>query len=232
LTSGAGAFSTIQKAIDTACALDLSIYYVTINVADGTYSGFVLKNYIGVGPIYIVGNTTTPANVDLSGASTNVQGSQWGRTYSLSGVKIANSAGNGMGLNGPGTLNINNMEFGACSAAHIRADNSCFVLGTNGTFKISGNAGYGWLVGFLSLINLDSSTITYTANVAYSQAHCYAQMEGLINVPAVTWTLGGNTVTGKRYNAYANATINTSGGGATFIPGDVAGTTTGDGVYN
>ncbi len=230
-TSG-GAFLTIQKAIDTACALDLSVYAVTINVADGTYSGFVLKNYIGVGPISIVGNTTTPANVDLSGASTNVNGTQWGCTYSLSGVKIANSAGNGMRLTGPGTLNINNMEFGACSGAHIRADNSCFVTCTTGALTISGNAAYGYLSGYLSVINLDSSTVTYTANVAYSQAHCYAQMEGLINVPAVTWTLGGNTVTGKRYNAYANATINTSGGGATFIPGDVAGTTTGDGAYN
>ena len=35
LSSGT-AFSTIQKAIDVACALDLSIYSVTINVADAT----------------------------------------------------------------------------------------------------------------------------------------------------------------------------------------------------
>jgi len=233
LTSGAGAFSTIQKAIDTACALDLSVYKVTINLADGTgYAGFNLKKYVGVGPIEIIGNTTTPANVDLSGAATNVGGNGWSGAYTFKGAKIANSAGNGMGLVGPGSLTIDKIEFGACSAAHIRADNSCFVTCLTGALTISGNAAYGWLSGYLSVINLDSSTVTYTANVAYSQAHCYAQMEGLINVPAVTWTLGGNTVTGKRYNAYANATINTSGGGATFIPGDVAGTTTGDGVYN
>ena len=36
-TSG-GAFLTIQKAIDTAAALDLSVYNVTIQLADGTYT--------------------------------------------------------------------------------------------------------------------------------------------------------------------------------------------------
>ena len=39
--SSGGAFLTIQKAIDTVAALDLSIYNVTVQVADGTYTGAV-----------------------------------------------------------------------------------------------------------------------------------------------------------------------------------------------
>jgi hypothetical protein len=232
LSSGA-AFATIQKAIDVACALDLSIYSVTINVADATgYAAFVLKNYVGVGPISIIGNTTTPSNVDLSGSSTNISGTSWNCRYVINGMKVANSAGNAIAWNGPGSVNINNIEFGACSGAHIRLDNSCFVSGTNGAFKISGAAAYSWLVGFGSQLNLDSSTITYSASVAYSQANCYAQHFGFINLAAVTFTLGGNTITGKRYVTYGVCSINTDNAGATLIPGNVAGTSTGFQGYN
>lgn len=232
LSSGT-AFSTIQKAIDVACALDLSIYSVTINVADATgYAAFVLKNYVGVGPISIIGNTTTPSNVDLSGSSTNISGTAWNCRYVINGMKVANSAGNAIAWNGPGSVNINNIEFGACSAAHIRLDNSCFVNGINGSYKISGAAAYSWLVGFGSQLNLDTSTITYSASVAYSQANCYAQHFGFINLAAVTFTLGGNTITGKRYVTYGVCSINTNGAGASFVPGDVAGTSTGFQGYN
>ena len=62
-TSG-GAFLTIQKAIDTAAALDLSIYNVTIQIADGTYtitSAILGKSAVSAGEIWLVGNETTPA---------------------------------------------------------------------------------------------------------------------------------------------------------------------------
>lgn len=230
-TSG-GAFLTIQKAIDTACALDLSVYAVTINVADGSYGAFVLKNYVGVGPISIIGNVTTPANVNLSGSSTNISGTAWYCRYVIKGMKVANSAGNAIAWGGPGVVEINNLEFGACSGAHIRLDNSCFVNGVSGSFKISGAAAYSWLVGFGSQLNLDSSTITYSASVAYSQSNCYAQHFGFINLAAVTFTLGGNTITGKRYTCYGVCSINTNNAGASFVPGDVAGTSTGFQGYN
>ncbi|WP_292076539.1 hypothetical protein [Mesorhizobium sp.] len=51
-TSG-GAFLTLQKAIDTAATLDLSIFSVTIQCGTGTggTTGLNLKSYVGVGPI-------------------------------------------------------------------------------------------------------------------------------------------------------------------------------------
>src|SRR6185369_10759347 len=56
-------FLTIQKAIDTAAGLDLGIFTITINVADGTYTGgMVPKTLVGAGGIIISGNTTTPTN--------------------------------------------------------------------------------------------------------------------------------------------------------------------------
>ncbi len=70
-TSG-GAFLTIQKAIDTAAALDLSIYNVTIQIADGTYtitSAILGKSAVSAGEIWFVGNETTPANVLLTSST-------------------------------------------------------------------------------------------------------------------------------------------------------------------
>lgn len=234
LAAGSGrAFATIQKAIDTACGLDLGIYSVTINIAGATgYGAFGLKNYVGVGPINIIGDTTTPSNVDLSGSSANITGAGWNASYVVKGMKIANSAGNGIALNGPGSLAIDNMELGACTGAHIRADYYCRVSAISGNIKISGNAGFGYLSGYGAQIDLNNSTVTYSANVAYGTAHCYAQHMGMVNVQSVTFSLGANTVTGQRYNAYGMGYVNSNGAGASFIPGSTAGATSGGGVYN
>ncbi len=73
-----GAFLTIQKAFDVIWGtLDLSTYQVTVQVADGTYTGRVVANGPAVGvkndqsvvassgspPVIIQGNSGTPANV-------------------------------------------------------------------------------------------------------------------------------------------------------------------------
>src|ERR1019366_1497903 len=61
-TSGA-AFLTIQKAVTIVQGLDLNGFTVTIQVADGTYTGGVSANvpFVG-GTVLLNGNTTTPAN--------------------------------------------------------------------------------------------------------------------------------------------------------------------------
>lgn len=84
----AHAFLTGQKAIDVATSLDLSLYSVTIQFADGTYTGtLVLKSFIGAGSIIIQGNPTTPANVLISVTSGHciVAGGVRG-SYTISGL--------------------------------------------------------------------------------------------------------------------------------------------------
>jgi hypothetical protein len=71
--TGGTPFLTIQKAIDTVAALDIDIYDVTIQLADGTYSittALQLKDPIGAGEVCILGNTGTPANVIIDGGGT------------------------------------------------------------------------------------------------------------------------------------------------------------------
>src|SRR5262245_35229457 len=69
--TAAGAFLTIQKAVDTISAsLDLNGFTVTVQVADGTYTGAVaLKNVVGFrtsGDLVIQGNAGSPTNVVVS----------------------------------------------------------------------------------------------------------------------------------------------------------------------
>ena len=70
-TSG-GALLTIQKAIDTVAALDISTYSVTIQVGAGTYTvpASVSGPWVKSGSVTLVGDTTTPSNVVVSVSGT------------------------------------------------------------------------------------------------------------------------------------------------------------------
>lgn len=66
-------FLTIQKAVDVVAMLDISIYDVTIQLADGTYtltSDVILKDPIGAGFVFIDGNSGDNSLVVITGAGT------------------------------------------------------------------------------------------------------------------------------------------------------------------
>lgn len=73
--SAAGAFLTIQKAIDTALSLDLNGFSVTIQAADGIYPGATQigpgVGIVAAGKLAIKGNTGTPGNVVVSATAAN-----------------------------------------------------------------------------------------------------------------------------------------------------------------
>ena len=230
--SAGGAFLTIQKAIDVAAALDLSIYNVTINIADGTYtSGISLKSYVGQGPIAIVGNTGTPANVVISVTSGFcVIGADVRGTYSINGMKlVANTAGfsNILLQGSPTRLNYLNIDFGASGAAHISVSVNAFAS-SSGNTTISGNANIHWSVTLGGTIGDAGKTITISGTPAFAQAFAWAQSHGRI-------TCNGNTfsgpATGVRYYADSLALIDTQGGGAAYLPGNAAGSTATGAVY-
>jgi hypothetical protein len=230
-TSG-GAFLTIQKAIDTACALDLSIYNVTIYVADGTYSGAIsLKPYLGTGPITIIGNTATPENCLLKGSGARISAGSTFATYQMRGFETQTvTSGNSIGLGGIGILELNNWRFGPCAGSHIRADKGAQVSGRLGSFRIAGDAAYFAIAGYSAGIDFNSATISLDASVTFT-ATAYAQYMALVNFQQATFSLGAYSVTGQRYNSTGNSLISSGGGGANFIPGSTAGTTSAGGTY-
>lgn len=228
-TSG-GAFLTIQKAVDTLCSIDLGIYDCTIQIADGTYtSGFTLKQIVsGGGLALIVGNTTTPANALISTTSAHcISGSEIGK-WRVNGLKLqTTTSGYGVTVSGKATsLDLRNMAYGACANGHVVSASGAFVR-FNAAWSITGSSPVHLLATDGSTIIAVGQTCTITGTPALSTfASCSAL--SLMNLTSNTFS---GSATGMRYSVSTLSLINTSGGGATYLPGNASGTNDGTGVY-
>jgi hypothetical protein len=228
-TSG-GAFLTLQKAIDITAALDISIYDVTINVAAGTYTGAVTVNggWIGSGTVSLVGDTTTPSNVILSGTGTRItvqnQGSLRVRGFKMStttsGWCLAAMSNSILTVDGA-------MEFGACAWAHLYAI-YYGVLNVTSNYTINGNAQDHCRAENGGIVKIQSLTITLTGTPAFSSTFARTFTMGMVIGNSSTFS---GSATGKRYQSNQNALIHSGAGGANYFPGDVAGEINSSGVY-
>jgi hypothetical protein len=233
--SAGGAFLTIQKAINVIRdTLDLGGFSVTIAVGAGTYSGTITVSgpWVGAGTVSLVGDTTTPSNVVISTAATAisvgvVQGIP-GSALTLGGFKIASSSGTGILINETATLYINGaMEYGACAVNHISAARASEVI-VLANYTISGNAAIHWSLNNNARFSTAGRTVTLTGTPAFSTAFVLAQRASTIVANGMTFS---GSATGVRYSVSTNGVIDTIGGGATYLPGDTAGTTATGGQY-
>ena len=65
-SSRTGALLTVNKAIELVGGIDLAAFAVTIQLARGRYLDSIRPaNYVGVGPVTILGDTATPSNVTI-----------------------------------------------------------------------------------------------------------------------------------------------------------------------
>ena len=227
-----GAFLTIQKAINTAVTLDLYGFTVTVQIADGTYTGGVdiLVPWLG-GNVTIQGNSGTPSNVVISPTSDDcflIQTIFTG-TLTIKDMKLqTTTGGNGIRHNGTGNLNFQNLVFGACAANHLYADGpGAYILAT-GNYSITGGAGNHWVANLGGSIVAVTKTITITGTPAFSSQ--FALSTTVSSIVPINITFSGSA-TGTRYLANLNAVINTNGGGANYLPGNAAGSTATGGQY-
>lgn len=233
VNNASGGFLTVQKAINVVAALDISIYNVTIQVADGTYTGVNTVNgaWVGSGTVTIIGNTTAPANVVFQGptSANGVVLAANGARISLSSFKIVANGTLGVGLYATtgGSITWTNLEFGACTHYHMYCENGCRIIGGGSNIVISGGAanhiicaGYVRITGF---------TITLTGTPAFSTFITTSRGGGLVEYYSGTFT---GSATGVRYNVGAFGTVFSNGGGASFYPGSTAGSVNALGVYS
>jgi hypothetical protein len=220
-----GAFLTIQKGIDTAAALDVSIYDVDINVADGTYTGAnILKSPVGSGVVNIIGNTATPANVAITVTSGTCFSGNIKSRFFLKGMTLSTvTSGSGVDASGPGAVTLENVNFGTILTTGISVSEYCTVtVGTN--YTIAGNCLFHWIVTRQGTLICRLKTVTLTGTPAWGGGFLFATQGGMAEVD-------GNTFSGSRWTVTTMALIDTAGGGATYLPGNVAGTTTAPGAY-
>lgn len=239
VNDAAGAFLTIQKCVNVAAALDMSIYGTNCNVADGAYNAaVVLKSYVGNGPLNIVGNTGTPANVTITIASNfPFLGQSTLGSYQISGMTLsASTAGYDCILATGGTkISLSTVYFGACGQAAIHATYGAQVL-VNSNYTISGGGTIHWYGDTGGMITVAGRTVTLSGSPVFSTAFAFAGNMSLLVVNGNTFS-GAAGATTPRYNVSNNATISTGGAGTSYLPGTSAGTgtnpgTTPFGLYN
>jgi hypothetical protein len=232
------AFLTIQKAIDTAAALDLSIYDVTIHVADGTYtitSLIDLKAAVGAGQIIIEGNTTTPSNVVFqhnvsSGASGYMfEKDQSVTNYTLKGFK-AETIGPSkfVGLIGQtaGVMYLEDLYLKGCAFALLFASSSYFEINGDMTFEmVENNKNAIAMAPMGSFKTNGGPTFTLVGwNTGGWTGNTFVYVyQG--NAQFYTVTFSGSSV-GKPYNVIWCGVLYRS---STTIPGTTAGTDDGTG---
>lgn len=242
--SAAGAFLTIQKAVNTVAGLDLNIYDVTIDIGDGTYAeNITFKTLVGAGEVKLLGNTATPGNVVLSGSTGGhtigsvTSTDTFVGKYSLQGMKITSSGAGraGIAVNGAGAIVIlrGNLEFGATGSHQIIVIHVGTLL-NQADYTINGSpTGSHAVAAYKGLVVLNNSgaarTVTLTGTPAWSSAFALAIGTSFIRAGNMTFS---GAATGTRCNVTSNSSIDTAGGSlATYFPGDVNGTTSADGEF-
>jgi len=236
--SAGGAFLTIQKAVDVvAYTLDTAGYQVTIQIKDGSYAaGAILKPFVGSLIPIIQGNAVTPANVHVNivaastsaficgrlqgGAPFNIPGdkpAQWIlKNFKITCTQIS------LWLNGVGNVIYHSgLDFGVATLAHINCASGAIIYAM-GNYNISGTTSNHITASQGGRVHHATLTVTFTANMVVNQfillgSGSYAMM------PGQTYTLGGFTVTGQRYNAAQLSLISGTGAGAAYFPGSTGG---------
>jgi hypothetical protein len=229
-TSG-GAFLTVQKAINTVAALDIATYNVTIQVADGTYTGAVAVSgaWLGSGTVTIVGNTTTPTNVIFSTTFADAVAVTNGGRITVSGMELrTTTAGSCLHAQTGGTITVGaSVRFGVAANYHMYVEaNGTIRVAAN--YTISGSAGVHWAALANGIIQAFGNTVTLSGTPAFSSGFAFAGRASLIECYGMTFS---GLATGTRYISGENSLIFTNAGGASYLPGSVAGSTSNGGLY-
>lgn len=221
-----GAFLTMQRAVDVCVKLDLNGYAVTIQVAAGTYAGGIHMTvpFFG-GTVTVVGDTVTPSNVVCSSSAPLYL--ENGSILYFGGFKFTSAAATYAALvSSNSTLYINGkMEYATSGALAANGFGSILI---SAPYTISAGGAVHYWPASNGVISASGLTITLTGTPPFSAAFAYATSMGNLSVFGNTFV---GAATGKRYHADSNAVIFTDGGGANYLPGNVAGETASGGQY-
>ncbi len=234
-------FLTIQKAVDVATQqFDFSFTGdVTISIADGTYTltgSINCDRVVGQGSIVFLGNTTTPANVIItasSGSFSIVSVRRSAVRYSFRGFTLQATGGthNGLDIGALCQAQMDTLVFGSGLNSQIIASNMALFT-INGSYSITAGAAHHIRCSQNStIIYAVALTVTLTGTPAFTSEFVNSDRSAAVSCPASAITFSG-AATGKRYVVATNGLIDTLGGGATYFPGDVAGTSATGGTYN
>jgi len=224
-------FLTLQKAMNVSSSLDLGVFNVTNNVADGTYTaGVDIKPWVGSGTIFFKGNVTTPANVKITVTGddcfANNAGSLSG-TFDISGFQLKTITSGFCILSRlPGRIQYTKIVFDTAPVAHVVSAFGSLIVGY-GANEIIGSTiihGLADTNGVIAWPATDVAAVVYTITGAPNFNVAFVQSGNAGAVSATGFSFVGAGATGKRYVVNVGSIIQTNGGGANYFPGNIAGT--------
>lgn len=233
--SAGSPFLTIQKAVDTIYEkYDLAGNVATIQLADGTYTAGASLNGVPVGyrtgnsPIILQGNAGTPSNTVISVTGNNCIYASMGALLQIQNIKLqTTTSGNCLYASYRAAIHgYAGIIFGACAGSHCVA----LVAGSislNSSYTIAGGAVRHWNAAQKGIIYASSITITLSGTPAFTY---FADFSDIALALVSSNTFSG-AATGTRYVLTTNSVINTNGGGANYLPGNVAGSAASGGQY-
>jgi hypothetical protein len=228
-SSGACAFLTVQKAIDTYYnTIDGAGYACNIQVGNGTYSSFSVTRFgnpVGCIP-ELIGDTTTPSNVILTVTSPSVAlfDLRRGAQLYVKGFKVQ-SLTSGLCFHVSGALLVitGNMDFGTCVDGQLAAEHGGLISITAASYTVSGGGAFHWRAIASAHIATGSSAVTLSGAPNFTTAFGVAQMNGMLQINA---SFSGSA-TGPRYLAQDGDLE-----AGTTLPGNSEGSVIGAGDYN
>lgn len=227
----AHAMATINGALAKAAnVFNLTGRTLNINLGNpGTYASISVTT---IPNVTVTGNPASPSSYVISGVQPVVA---VGSTLVLSGVTLATTGSGNHWCQAVigGVVRLGNVVFsGTAGGAQI----ALMSVAAGGVIDIFGNITCNVNAGMMfnavggSISVETGSSITQVGGPIYASPTANA-------IDCGTIVFGGGvgmsgTASGKRYQIQLNATIDTSGGGANFFPGTIAGVVTTGGQYN
>lgn len=230
-----GAFATWNKAINTISdTLDLRGFTVTIagNNATHTDTALFQRPWVGGGGVTLdcAGGTisTTSADcIDIAGSCDNslitVQNVTLTTTTSGAGMLINGNNANVLFGAGVvfGAIVDSGVQFANCVAGKVRFVNNYTISGScSRHLRMFNSPG--------SMFYSDGVTVTLSGTPAWGNAFAQIGYGGFYRCNSMTFS---GSATGKRYDVFNNGIIDTGTASATYLPGNVSGTSSTQGQY-
>lgn len=235
-------WATLQGAINwLAQNIDTQGFIVTINLEAGTFTAGVsisgaLVGQFGPTELVFNGAGSGSTTIALGNTSTEIFTAQNGACFTVQNMTLTGSAIQIFSVVGSEISIGAGMVFGTLTNSvttptHMQALEAG-VIAIQASYTISGGGGAHWYVGGGGQIQINDVpiTITLTGTPAFSDAFAVALTGGGIGVPSADTTFSGSA-TGDRYATSTAGGVDTNGGGATYLPGNAAGTATSPGYY-
>ncbi len=228
-------WATLQHAASTLQnSYDLAGFVVTF-ACTGTFTAGVLigAQFIGqtlASSVVFDGGGTAQINVVSSDCFNSLNGGKFVvqnfGLLSTSGSTSGGTTANVFAIN-QGTIYHQGNNFGSCVGFHMSLYGSGAIITALGNYTISGSAiahiSNGLLAAYASNVGI---TITLTGTPAFSS---FVAVTG--GGAITSGSIFSGAATGPRYSMSGGGIIQVNGAGATYFPGNSAGTNDGTGIY-